>query len=134
MGAATLPQVIQSKHPLSQSPKVIGLGGLIGTTTLPGPADNSMINVQPMAGESESAELQSNGLIKLPPHLYSGDDPLERTRGAVHVRAAEKRASRITYSHQLLLSHHFDMIWRARTVRSAGKPGRLLIYYSSFGL
>lgn len=113
MGAATLPQVIQSKHPLSQSPKMIGLGGLIGTTTLQGPADNSLINVQPMASESESTELQSSGLIKLLPHLYSGDDPLQRTQGTVYVWAGGSVLP-ILYTVSNCSYHiFFDMIWRA---------------------
>lgn len=36
MGAATQPGVIQSEHPLTHSPKVIGLGGRVGATTFAG--------------------------------------------------------------------------------------------------
>lgn len=56
--AATRPRVIQSEHPLTHSPKVIGLGGRVGATTLLGTADNWLINVQPTASESESTELR----------------------------------------------------------------------------
>lgn len=58
MGAATQPRVIQSEHPLTHSPKVIGLGGQVGAATSLARADNWLINVQPMASESESTRLQ----------------------------------------------------------------------------
>lgn len=55
MGAATQPQVIQSQHLLTLSPKVIGLGGWVGTESLLAGADNWLINVQPTASEPESS-------------------------------------------------------------------------------
>lgn len=61
MGAATQPQVIQSEHPLTYFPKVIGLGGRVGAATLLAGADNWLINVQPMASESGSTGLQLRG-------------------------------------------------------------------------
>ncbi len=80
MGAATQPRVIQSEHPLTHSPKVIGLGGRVGAASLLATADNWLINVQPMASESESARLQPGDLMKLLSHLDNGHDPLKRTQ------------------------------------------------------
>ena len=83
MGAATQPRVIQSEHPLTHSPKVIGLGGQVGATTLLAGADNWLINVQPMASESRSRGLRSgdlSGIVKLLSHLDNEVDPLTRTQ------------------------------------------------------
>lgn len=81
MSAATRPRVIQSQHPVTHTPEVIGLGGeaRAGATTLPGAADNWLINVQPIASEPESAQLQPGshaGLVKPLSHLDNRDDPL----------------------------------------------------------
>lgn len=84
MGAATQPQVIQSQHPLTHSPNVIGLGGRIGTATLLATDDNWLINVQPMASESKSTGFQPRdhtGLMKLRSHLDNGAGPQRPTQG-----------------------------------------------------
>lgn len=79
--AATWLWVIQSEHPrhtLPPHPKGDWVGrGLCGTATpLQGPADNWVINVRPLASESESTELQARdlaGLGKLLSHLDNGE-------------------------------------------------------------
>lgn len=83
MGTATQPQVIQSEHPLTHSPKVIGLGDRVGAATLLARADNWLINVQPMSSDSESTGLKPGdrpGLVKPLSHLDNGDDALLRTQ------------------------------------------------------
>lgn len=76
MGAVTQPWVIQSEHPLTHSPKVIGLGGRIGAATLLARADNWLINVQPMASESGLQPEDHTGLTKLLSHSDNRDNPL----------------------------------------------------------
>ncbi len=77
MGAATPPGVIQSEYPVTSFPKVIGLGGQVGAVKLLAGTDNWLINVQPMARESDSTGLQPSGhtrLMKLLSHLDNRDD------------------------------------------------------------
>lgn len=93
MSAVTQPRVIQSEHPLTLSPKVIGLGGRVGAETLLAGADNWLINVQPMASESESTGLWPGdlfGIMKILSHLDIDVDPLRKTQDVcVCVRVIE---------------------------------------------
>ena len=80
-GEVTQPLVIQSEQPLIHSPKVIGLGGQVGTATLLARDDNWLINVQLMATAFESTELQSEtGLMKVLSHPNNSNDPQRRTQ------------------------------------------------------
>lgn len=70
------PGLSNQSTPNTLPPQGDWIRGLCGTAMLLGPADNWVINVKPLASESESTELQARdpaGLVKLLSHLDNGE-------------------------------------------------------------